>query len=388
MGNCASRSGKDAAAAAVIGGKPPSSAGSAGGSAAAESSGSASTATASAVEGNGPAVVDAVAVVETDLSIPSTIDGDDFEIPVRAYLPDGPASLPLRASVFFVHGGIFSEGDRTSHPLVARALAKMGTAVVAASFRNGEEAPHRSNITTRDLRDVANYCKRRWEGIPFGLVGSSSVSAFAARRSSTNAAKARRFDSKGFSRGPALVARLRCHFQFLFELKPSRNALVVSFRPGRVLRSDPLQPPPQGLRRLLRPHLSRGSSSPTGIVPALVRVRLGPIGRVRLLPRPREQPEDFGETTELLEGRRQHVGSGRCVEGKRKPSADAPRHRERGQERAVRRDERRAVVGHADGRRGREGSRAVRRGGQGRGVSLLLRGRSAVFGSLPVGGRD
>ena len=30
-------------------------------------------------------------------------------------------------------------------------------AVVTASFRNGEEAPHETNITYRDLRDVIDF---------------------------------------------------------------------------------------------------------------------------------------------------------------------------------------------------------------------------------------
>lgn len=59
--------------------------------------------------------------------------------------------------------------------------------MVTASFRNGKEAPHRSNITMRDLRDVVDFVRGEYcggdiggddcsGGVPFGLVGSSSVS--------------------------------------------------------------------------------------------------------------------------------------------------------------------------------------------------------------------
>lgn len=78
--------------------------------------------------------------------------------------------------MFFIHGGIFTYGDCHSHPTIANALSCLGLAVVTASFRNGKEAPHRTNITMRDLNDVIDYVRERWRDVPFGLVGSSSVS--------------------------------------------------------------------------------------------------------------------------------------------------------------------------------------------------------------------
>jgi len=80
----------------------------------------------------------------------------------------------IKAAVFFVHGGIFAFGDRDSHSTISRGLANLGVAVVTASFRMGSEAPYKTGITMRDLKDVTKYVKGRWEGIPFGLVGSSS----------------------------------------------------------------------------------------------------------------------------------------------------------------------------------------------------------------------
>jgi len=56
--------------------------------------------------------------------------------------------------------------------------------VVTASFRNGQEAPHKTNITMRDLRDVIFHVKETWD-IPFGLVGSSSGGFFALTLSQT-----------------------------------------------------------------------------------------------------------------------------------------------------------------------------------------------------------
>ena len=108
----------------------------------------------------------------SETTIPSSIKEDDFAIPIKIYKPQ---NIPLKASVFFIHGGVFSSGDRHSHPTIAEGLAKLGLVVVTASFRNGQEAPHKTNITMRDLRDVIFHVKETWD-IPFGLVGSSSVS--------------------------------------------------------------------------------------------------------------------------------------------------------------------------------------------------------------------
>ncbi|KAL9189966.1 hypothetical protein ACHAXT_009641 [Thalassiosira profunda] len=109
-------------------------------------------------------------------TVPSSIEGDGFAIPIKAYRP---VNTPIRSAVFLIHGGIFSYGDRESHPTIAEGLAKLGLCVTTASFRNGEEAPHRTNITMRDLRDVIDHTRGEWPDVPFGLVGSSSGGFFA-----------------------------------------------------------------------------------------------------------------------------------------------------------------------------------------------------------------
>ena len=108
-----------------------------------------------------------------ETTIPSSIKDDNFAIPIKIYTP---SSKPIRAAVFFVHGGIFSYGDCNSHPAIAHGLASLGLVVVTASFRNGEEAPIQTNITMNDLNDVIDFVRRKWKNVPFGLVGSSSVS--------------------------------------------------------------------------------------------------------------------------------------------------------------------------------------------------------------------
>lgn len=109
-----------------------------------------------------------------ETTIPSSIKDDNFAIPIKIYTPF--TSKPIRAAVFFIHGGIFSYGDCNSHPAIAHGLANLGLVVVTASFRNGEEAPMQTNITMTDLNDVIDFVRGKWEDVPFGLVGSSSVS--------------------------------------------------------------------------------------------------------------------------------------------------------------------------------------------------------------------
>ena len=114
-----------------------------------------------------------------EATVPSTIENDDYQIPINVYTPNKSP----RAVAFFIHGGVFYHGDKESHPTISNGLAELGLLVVTASFRNGEEAPHATNITMRDLTDVIHYCKERWSGIPFGLVGSSSGGFFALKLS-------------------------------------------------------------------------------------------------------------------------------------------------------------------------------------------------------------
>ena len=113
----------------------------------------------------------------TETSIPSTIENDNFSIPIKIFTPI--KKKKIRAVVFFIHGGIFALGDMNSHPTISVALCKLGLIVVTASFRNGEVAPYESNVTIRDLTDVIHFCTTEYSELPFGLVGSSSGGFFA-----------------------------------------------------------------------------------------------------------------------------------------------------------------------------------------------------------------
>ncbi|KAL7457110.1 hypothetical protein ACHAXS_000395 [Conticribra weissflogii] len=120
---------------------------------------------------------------------PSSIEGDSFQIPLKIYQPKPKLQDPKpRAVVFFIHGGIFAQGDCHSHPSVATALAshsEINLIVVTASFRDGSVATWKSGVWLNDLLDVCDFCKREFcdklksddgGSLPFGLVGSSSVS--------------------------------------------------------------------------------------------------------------------------------------------------------------------------------------------------------------------
>lgn len=118
----------------------------------------------------------------TETFIPSSIENDNFQIPIKTFTP---TTTTTRAVAFFIHGGIFALGDMHSHPTIANALSQLGLVVITASFRNGEEAPHATNVTMTDLNDVVDYCLRTYPDLPFGLVGSSSGGFFAIHLSQT-----------------------------------------------------------------------------------------------------------------------------------------------------------------------------------------------------------
>mmetsp|Transcript_23237 Transcript_23237/g.47049 ORF Transcript_23237/g.47049 Transcript_23237/m.47049 type:complete len:428 (+) Transcript_23237:84-1367(+) len=131
-----------------------------------------------------------VQIVET--ITPSSIEGDSFQIPLKIYRPKPKQQdYTPRAVVFFIHGGIFAQGDRHSHPSIATALAshsEINLIVVTASFRNGKVATWKSGVCLRDLVDVCDFCRREFcdklssengGSLPFGLVGSSSGGFFA-----------------------------------------------------------------------------------------------------------------------------------------------------------------------------------------------------------------
>jgi acetyl esterase/lipase len=140
--------------------------------------------------GSGSGGRQALDVKVTESFIPSSIENDNFQIPIKTFTPTpnttSSSTTTPRAVVFFIHGGIFALGDMHSHPTISNALSsQLGLVVITASFRNGEEAPHASNVTMTDLNDVVNYCIRTYPDLPFGLVGSSSGGFFAIHLSQT-----------------------------------------------------------------------------------------------------------------------------------------------------------------------------------------------------------
>ena len=121
----------------------------------------------------------------TELSIPSssaTSTEDSFTIPIKLHQPRHPKLL--KSILLFIHGGIFTHGDRNCHPSIANALAEHNI-VITASFRNGLEGNWESGLTLNDLKDVLSWIERErsereaWRGLMIGLVGSSSVSFIA-----------------------------------------------------------------------------------------------------------------------------------------------------------------------------------------------------------------
>lgn len=101
---------------------------------------------------------------------------DGYEIPCKLWKPKGR----IRASALFIHGGMFSKGDRDSHQAVTLSLAaQVGIAVMTANFRDGSMTSHSTGKTISDLQYIAQDMKRRYYNEPFGVVGSSSGGFFA-----------------------------------------------------------------------------------------------------------------------------------------------------------------------------------------------------------------
>uniref|UniRef100_A0A7S4T6N9 BD-FAE-like domain-containing protein n=1 Tax=Ditylum brightwellii TaxID=49249 RepID=A0A7S4T6N9_9STRA len=113
------------------------------------------------------------------ISVPSIDDG--HSIPCKIFKP--PKKTTVRGAVFFIHGGMFSQGDRGSHPQVSESLAKLGLLVITASFRDGSSTEYTSGKYMQDLKSIARYFRtqnaQRKKQLPFGIVGSSSGGWFA-----------------------------------------------------------------------------------------------------------------------------------------------------------------------------------------------------------------
>lgn len=92
---------------------------------------------------------------------------DGYTIDINIFNPEVPT-----AAAVFAHGGCFHDGDYTTHPAVSEALASIGVASVSSSYRQGASYPH--PMAQRDLAVVAEFVRKRWPDLPFGIVGSSS----------------------------------------------------------------------------------------------------------------------------------------------------------------------------------------------------------------------
>ena len=200
-----------------------------------------------------------------ETTVPSSIKEDDFAIPIKIHLPSTSNTTPIRAAVFFIHGGIFSFGDCHSHPIIAHALANMGLAVVTASFRNGEEAPHRTNITMRDLRDVVDFVRGRWKDVPFGLVGSSSVSYLVVI-----------LDAEC---SKLLISLLLFLYFSSLDYKNITTKLT-----GRILCTRSITNSRSLHNIILHPNMSSCTSLKTSYLPSFVHLRQCPIGRLQTFP--------------------------------------------------------------------------------------------------------
>jgi pimeloyl-ACP methyl ester carboxylesterase len=109
-----------------------------------------------------------------------TVDNDDgYSIPCKLWTPS-PSSRNIRAAALYLHGGMFSKGDRNSHSAVTRALVtECGLAVLTANFRDGSTTKYSSGQTLSDLKRLTLYLKTKFPKLPFGIIGSSSGGYFA-----------------------------------------------------------------------------------------------------------------------------------------------------------------------------------------------------------------
>lgn len=101
---------------------------------------------------------------------------DGYEIACKLWRPKGR----IRAAALFIHGGMFSKGDKESHAMVADSIAAVtGTVILTASFRDGASTTYETGKSISDLISAAKYMQRRFYNEPFGVIGSSSGGFFA-----------------------------------------------------------------------------------------------------------------------------------------------------------------------------------------------------------------
>lgn len=124
-------------------------------------------------ESSKPSVVNDVDSVE--LTVKNERDG--HSIPCKLWTP---SSFPIRAAVVFIHGGMFSTGDRHSHTAVVKALVRdCRLAVLTATFRDGSCTTYASGLSLSDLTQLARFTKKKFPKHPLGVIGGSSGGWFA-----------------------------------------------------------------------------------------------------------------------------------------------------------------------------------------------------------------
>ena len=93
---------------------------------------------------------------------------------VRIYQPEGPGPFP---ALLDVHGGVWTNGDRTANEVMNRALAESGIVVAAVDFRQPPNHPYPAqvadvNFATRWLKTNADRFKADPDTVG-GMGGSS-----------------------------------------------------------------------------------------------------------------------------------------------------------------------------------------------------------------------
>ena len=93
---------------------------------------------------------------------------------VRIYQPEGPGPFP---TLLDVHGGVWTNGDRTANEVMNRALAESGIVVAAVDFRQPPNHPYPAqvadvNFATRWLKTNADRFKADPDTVG-GMGGSS-----------------------------------------------------------------------------------------------------------------------------------------------------------------------------------------------------------------------
>ncbi|MDE0822663.1 MAG: alpha/beta hydrolase [Dehalococcoidia bacterium] len=67
---------------------------------------------------------------------------------VRVYQPEGPGPFP---ALLDVHGGVWTNGDRTANEVMNRALAESGIVVAAVDFRQSPDHPYPAQVEDVNL---------------------------------------------------------------------------------------------------------------------------------------------------------------------------------------------------------------------------------------------